>query len=100
MDNDKGYTEEDKKRHVVTHPLVRTNPVNGRKALYVGSHAQEIVGMAPEEGARLLDELTAFVTQHGIRPIVGKTFDFDSMADAHAFIESRKSVGKVVVTVD
>jgi len=53
----------DKKRHVVTHPLIRTNPVNGRKALYVGSHAQEIVGMPPEEGAKLLDELTAFCTQ-------------------------------------
>jgi len=63
MDNDKGYAEEDKKRHVVTHPLVRTNPVNGRKALYVGSHAQEVVGMPPEEGAKLIDELTAFCTQ-------------------------------------
>src|SRR3954454_3723450 len=28
MENDKGYNEEDKKRHVVTHPLIRTNPVN------------------------------------------------------------------------
>src|SRR5688572_6278707 len=63
MDNDKGYKEEDKKRHVVTHPLIRTNPVNGRKALYVGAHAQEIVGMSPEEGAKLLDELNEFCTQ-------------------------------------
>jgi alpha-ketoglutarate-dependent 2,4-dichlorophenoxyacetate dioxygenase len=63
MDNDKGYNEEDKKRHVVTHPVIRTNPVNGRKSLYVGSHAQEIVGMPVEEGAKLLDELTAFCTQ-------------------------------------
>jgi alpha-ketoglutarate-dependent 2,4-dichlorophenoxyacetate dioxygenase len=63
MDNDKGYNEEDKKRHVVTHPVIRTNPVNGRKALYVGAHAQEIVGMPPEEGAKLLDELTEFCTQ-------------------------------------
>ena len=63
MDKDKGYKEEDKKRHVVTHPVIRVNPVNGRKALYVGSHAQEIVGMPPAEGARLLDELTAFCTQ-------------------------------------
>jgi alpha-ketoglutarate-dependent 2,4-dichlorophenoxyacetate dioxygenase len=63
MDEDKGYDEEAKKRHTVTHPLFRTNPVNGRKALYVGAHAQEIVGMPPKEGRRILDELTAFCTQ-------------------------------------
>ncbi|HZN26079.1 MAG TPA: TauD/TfdA family dioxygenase [Burkholderiales bacterium] len=63
MENDKGYRDEDKKRHVVTHPLIRTNPVNGRKALYVGAHAQEIIGMPPQEGSRILDELTAFCTQ-------------------------------------
>jgi alpha-ketoglutarate-dependent 2,4-dichlorophenoxyacetate dioxygenase len=63
MEEDKGYDEEAKKRHTVTHPLIRTNPVNGRKALYVGSHAQEIVGMPRQEGRKLLDELTAFCTQ-------------------------------------
>lgn len=62
-ENDDGYRDDDKERHVVTHPLVRTNPVNGRKALYVGAHAQEIVGMPPKEGRRMLDELTAFCTQ-------------------------------------
>jgi len=60
---DDGYRDEDKARHVVTHPLIRVNPVNGRKALYVGAHAQEIVGMPPKEGRGMLDELTAFCTQ-------------------------------------
>jgi alpha-ketoglutarate-dependent 2,4-dichlorophenoxyacetate dioxygenase len=62
-EHDDGYRDDDKARHVVTHPLIRVNPVNGRKALYVGSHAQEIVGMPPKEGRALLDELTAFCTQ-------------------------------------
>jgi alpha-ketoglutarate-dependent 2,4-dichlorophenoxyacetate dioxygenase len=62
-EHDDGYRDDDKARHVVTHPLTRTNPVNGRKALYVGAHAQEIVGMPPREGRRILDELTAFCTQ-------------------------------------
>ncbi len=61
--NDKGYKDEDKQRHIVTHPLVRTNPVNGLKALYVGAHAQEIVGMSPKAGAKLIDELTSYCTQ-------------------------------------
>jgi alpha-ketoglutarate-dependent 2,4-dichlorophenoxyacetate dioxygenase len=63
VNEDKGYDEEAKQRHTVTHPLIRTNPVNSRKALYVGSHAQEIVGMPRQEGRRMLDELTAFCTQ-------------------------------------
>jgi alpha-ketoglutarate-dependent 2,4-dichlorophenoxyacetate dioxygenase len=57
------YNEEQKKRLTVIHPAVRTNPVNGRRNLYVGAHAQEIVGMPRDEGRRLLDELTAFCTQ-------------------------------------
>jgi alpha-ketoglutarate-dependent 2,4-dichlorophenoxyacetate dioxygenase len=43
--------------------LVRVNPVNGRKALYVSSHASHIVGMSFAEGRALLDELTAHATQ-------------------------------------
>ena len=61
--DDPAYNEEQKKRLTVTHPLVRTNPVNGRKNWYVGSHAQEIIGMPPEAGMALLDELTEFCTQ-------------------------------------
>ena len=61
--DEKAYSDEQKKRLTVTHPLVRMNPVNRRRNLYVGAHAQEIVGMSREEGRKLLDELTAFCTQ-------------------------------------
>jgi alpha-ketoglutarate-dependent 2,4-dichlorophenoxyacetate dioxygenase len=57
------YNDEQKRRLTVVHPLVRVNPVNGRKSLYVGAHAQEIVGLPRDEGRRLIDELTAFCTQ-------------------------------------
>ncbi|WP_299613041.1 TauD/TfdA family dioxygenase [uncultured Tateyamaria sp.] len=39
------------------------NPVNGREALYIASHAYAVEGMDAETGAALIDELTAFVTQ-------------------------------------
>lgn len=61
--DDPAYNEEQKKRLTVTHPLLRTNPVNGRKNLYVGSHAQEIVDMPREDARKLLRQLTAFCTQ-------------------------------------
>jgi len=61
--DDPAYNEEQKKRLTVTHPLVRTNPVNGRKNFYVGSHAQEIIGLSREQARKLLDELTEFCTK-------------------------------------
>ncbi|CAA9322936.1 MAG: Quinone oxidoreductase [uncultured Chloroflexia bacterium] len=53
----------------------------------------------PPRLARVWDELMAFVAAHGIRPVVGATFALDDMAEAHRLMESRRSVGKIVVWV-
>jgi alpha-ketoglutarate-dependent taurine dioxygenase len=46
------------------HPLVRTHPVTGEKALYVDpSYAVGIEGMTPDESAPILQFLTDFLTQ-------------------------------------
>jgi len=42
--------------------MVWTNPVNGRRALYLASHAYAIEGMDSAAGRRLLDELMAAAT--------------------------------------
>jgi alpha-ketoglutarate-dependent taurine dioxygenase len=47
----------------VDHPLVRTHPDTGRKALYLGNHAMRIIGMADEVSATLLVELLEHATQ-------------------------------------
>jgi alpha-ketoglutarate-dependent 2,4-dichlorophenoxyacetate dioxygenase len=47
----------------VRQALVRTNPVNGRKAFYVGSHACEIVGLPTAEARALLRELRETATR-------------------------------------
>lgn len=49
--------------------------------------------------ARVWGELHAFVAEHGIRPVVGTTLRFEQMAEAHRLMESRRSVGKIVVTL-
>ncbi len=46
----------------IEHRLVRTNPVNGRRNYYVGSHARSIVGWTGIESRRLIDELNDFAT--------------------------------------
>lgn len=43
--------------------LVRTIPQNGRRSLYLASHAGRIFGMPDAEGRALIDELVAFATQ-------------------------------------
>ena len=43
--------------------LVRVNPINGRKALYIGAHASHIVGWPVEKGRALLAELTELGTR-------------------------------------
>src|SRR3569833_1687828 len=58
------YTEEqvDEFQHAI-HPLVHVHPGSGRKALYVGAHARDIVGMSLEEGRALIDDLNAWFAQ-------------------------------------
>jgi len=45
-------------------------------------------------------DLTDFTRAHGLRPVVGRTFAFEELPEAHRFMESRASVGKLVVRVD
>jgi taurine dioxygenase len=48
----------------VDHPVVRTHPETGRKCLFLGDHAESIVGMPYDEGRDLIEELNALA----IRP--------------------------------
>lgn len=43
----------------VDHPIVRTHPDTGRKCLFLGDHAETILGMNYEEGRELIEELNA-----------------------------------------
>jgi len=47
----------------VDHPDVRTHPETGRKAIFLGDHAESIVGMAYAEGRRFIDDLNAAIVQ-------------------------------------
>lgn len=47
----------------VVQPLVRTNPVSGRRSLYLAAHASHIVGWPLPEGRLLLRDLMEHATQ-------------------------------------
>jgi alpha-ketoglutarate-dependent taurine dioxygenase len=57
-------SEAERREHPrVDHPLVRTHPETGRKALYLGNHASHILDMPEAQGAALLDELLQHTTK-------------------------------------
>ena len=56
------------------HPLVRTHPETGRKALYIGGHVQHFDDMTDEESEPLID----FLKQHSTRPEFTCRFRWES----------------------
>src|SRR5206468_2680964 len=55
--------EQEREQPPVRQALVRANPVNGQKSIYIGSHAWYVEGMDYDESRRLLDELLAHTTR-------------------------------------
>ena len=48
-------------RPPVDHPIVRTHPETGRRCVYLGDHAEYIVGMPYDEGRALIEELNTII---------------------------------------
>lgn len=65
----------------------------------LGFHATHL-GYLLKDSARLgqiWSDLTAFTSQHGIRPVVGSVLPAGEIAQAHRLMESRESYGKIVL---
>jgi taurine dioxygenase len=46
----------------IAHPIVRTHPETGRKAIFLGDHAEEIEGLPYDEGRALIEEINTMIT--------------------------------------
>ncbi len=61
-----GYPTTEEELDAMPHahqPVVMHHRASGRRALYLGGHARDIVGMDKQEGRALIDELNAWATQ-------------------------------------
>ncbi len=80
-------SEEEERLRGVVQPLVRRNPVTGRRALYLASHASRVVDWPLPEGRLLLRELMEhatrreFVYSHAWR--AGDLVIWDNLATMH-----------------
>jgi taurine dioxygenase len=59
----KRSTPPDPDERPAVHPMVRVHPETGRRALFLGARAEQIVGMTVEESAPLLD----YLNRHAVR---------------------------------
>jgi taurine dioxygenase len=84
---------EAQKREVppVDHPMVRTHPETGRKCIFLGDHAQYIVGMDYDAGRALIDELNALAIHPDLsyrhRWSVGEMLVWDNRCVQHRATE-------------
>jgi NADPH:quinone reductase-like Zn-dependent oxidoreductase len=49
--------------------------------------------------AEAAEEVLSLYNRGALKPVVGRIFPFDQVADAHSFLQTRQSVGKVVINV-
>jgi NADPH2:quinone reductase len=59
-----------------------------------------IDNLAFQRQGEIWDRLVDHTEQHGLRPAVGHVFGFDDIRIAHDLLGSRRSTGKVVLTMD
>jgi taurine dioxygenase len=94
---------EAQKREVppVDHPVVRTHPETGRKCLFLGDHAEYIVGMDYDEGRALIEALNALAVHKDLtyehRWSPGELIVWDNRCLMHRATEYDPAVQRRVV---
>ncbi|MCF6237858.1 MAG: zinc-binding dehydrogenase [Candidatus Marinimicrobia bacterium] len=77
-------------------PRVKINDMATASQVVGASHLGYLLQDA-ERMNRVWTDLTVFSLKHKLKPVIGHEYRFDEMPAAHALMESRKSMGKIVV---
>ena len=79
-------------------PRMKIMPLAEKSAGIMASHLGYLL-KNPDLMMKVYHRLKEFIIEKNIKPEIGKTFSFDQAAQAHEFIESRKSTGKIILKV-
>jgi len=63
----------------------------------IGVNMLKVADQKPEKMANVMQKVIGLAKEGTLKPHVGHEYGIDSLAEAHAFFESRKSMGKIVV---
>jgi taurine dioxygenase len=87
-----------RERPPADHPIIRTHPETHRKCVYLGDHAESIVGLPYDEGRALIEELNAMIIHPDLtyehRWTAGELLLWDNRCVLHkatAFDEAREA---------
>lgn len=70
-----------------------------RSLSFMSSHIGYLMEQEPGKMEEIYRDLTEFASAHAIKPHVGKVFPLEDASEAHKFIESRNSIGKVLLKI-
>ena len=85
----------------VDHPIVRTHPDTGRKCIFLGDHAEYIVGMPYDDGRALIEELNGLAVHEDLtykhRWVPGQLIAWDNRCLMHRATDYDPSTQRRVV---
>ena len=73
--------------------MMRSKSVIGINMLKIGDNKPKLLN-------RCLTEVTQLIKDGKLTPHVGGEFSANAIADAHEFLESRQSIGKIIIKWD
>jgi NADPH2:quinone reductase len=80
-------------------PRANVGMMAERSIAVMSSHLGFLLDREPGVMTDVYAALEKFALENGIRPVVGKVFPLEDASSAHAYVESRKSTGKVLLKV-
>ncbi len=86
-------------RELISVPLIHPPSLVSRNRSLMGFNLY-FLSHKTEYFRNMAEELFELYRKGALKPVMGATFPFERIAEAHAFLQSRRSIGKVVLVID